>query len=375
MTASSTPRIRTAAARAFAAGLLIISLTLTALADIIHLKNGNSIRGRILREMADGIAVEVPYGEIFIKTDDIASIEREEAGAYYADEAERLSQNDDYAGSVTFYRKALKAAPDNADARRRLHQLHIARIKVCLKSAMFDDARALTTELIRDGADDALSAHYTQLILTAEASIDAYISQTVAELDAGQLQSSVDKLEKLLSAGEALRQKIALPLARGYSAIGHIRYRNGEYERAADVWGRAIALDGQRIASLSDYYINARLKPVPALIGDGKLDRALNTVEECLRVDPLNAEARLNAGLICARLNLFEDACRHYAAGLRETPSSPLSATVAQTLRARLTEKLGLPVRAVAPDPWTAAINEAAQPGDWQTLEDRKSVV
>ena len=191
MTASSTPRIRTAAARAFAAGLLIISLTLTALADIIHLKNGNSIRGRILREMADGIAVEVPYGEIFIKTDDIASIEREEAGAYYADEAERLSQNDDYAGSVTFYRKALKAAPDNADARRRLHQLHIARIKVCLKSAMFDDARALTTELIRDGADDALSAHYTQLILTAEASIDAYISQTVAELDAGQLQSSV----------------------------------------------------------------------------------------------------------------------------------------------------------------------------------------
>ncbi|MFH1377242.1 MAG: tetratricopeptide repeat protein [Planctomycetota bacterium] len=361
--------VRRSVSGALAAVLLIISLSLTALADIIHLKNGNSIRGRIIRETADGLAVEVPYGEIFIKTDDIASIEREETGKYYSDEADRLSKNDDYAGSVLLYRKALKATPDDSDVRQRLHQLHIARIMTCLKSAMFDDARALTTELIRDGADDALSARYVNLILAAETSIDAFITQTIAELDAGQLHSSVEKLEKLLSSGESLRQKIALPLARGYSAIGHIHYKNGEFERAADVWGRAIALDGQRIASLGDYYINARLKPIPTLVNEGKLDRALDTVEECLRVDPLNAEARLNAGIICERLLLFEDACRHYSAGLREKPSANPSHSVAQTLRARLTEKLGIKVKPVAPDPWFAAVNEPVAAGDWLTLD------
>ena len=69
-------------------GLLV--LTGQARADLIVLKNGNELRGKIIEESARHVLIELPYGKMTIQRREIAEIIPEKDHLLWADEARRL---------------------------------------------------------------------------------------------------------------------------------------------------------------------------------------------------------------------------------------------------------------------------------------------
>ena len=54
----------------------------SAAADVIYLKNGNKIRGKVINEDPKGYLLEVPYGTMRVLRRQVAKIERESDETY-----------------------------------------------------------------------------------------------------------------------------------------------------------------------------------------------------------------------------------------------------------------------------------------------------
>ena len=110
-------------------------------ADVVHLKNGNSMEGEIIRETDEEVKLKTPTGSITFKMADIERVERKISPLQlYEREAARL-EDDDSAGHYVLglwskkkglrkqatleFLKTIAANPDHAEARKELgHVMH-----------------------------------------------------------------------------------------------------------------------------------------------------------------------------------------------------------------------------------------------------------
>jgi len=130
-------RLRTAIAGAIAA----VAFNCTALADIIHLKNGNALEGKILEEAEESIKLNMPVGNITINRSEVDRIERKISPMeIYEGEAAQLDDDDSVGHYVlgmwcnkngltrpaeAEFLKTIAANPDHAQARKELgHVMH-----------------------------------------------------------------------------------------------------------------------------------------------------------------------------------------------------------------------------------------------------------
>ena len=57
--------------------LVLLLFAGTALGDVIYLKNGREIRGKIIEQDKETVTIEVPYGQMTFKKKNIDRIEKE----------------------------------------------------------------------------------------------------------------------------------------------------------------------------------------------------------------------------------------------------------------------------------------------------------
>jgi len=111
------------------------------LGDIIQLKNGNALEGKIIEETDDSVVLDMPAGKVTVSRDDIAGIERKISPLeIYEEEAARLDDDDSVGHYVlgmwckkkgltrqaeAEFLKTIAANPDHAEARKELgHVMH-----------------------------------------------------------------------------------------------------------------------------------------------------------------------------------------------------------------------------------------------------------
>jgi tetratricopeptide (TPR) repeat protein len=99
--------------------------------------------------------------------------------------------------------------------------------------------------------------------------------------------------------------------------LGVVAYQQGDYVRAADWIGRAIARNG-RVAAY-----HANLAEVYRALG--QLDRAIGSCRAALLLDPRYAEAANNLGLALLQQGQFAAAADHFQAALRLKPEFALA--------------------------------------------------
>lgn len=107
-------------------GVMLCSCA-SARGDIIHLKNGGTVRGEIIYEGEDYVKFEFLHGSGTISFRDIESIEREEPTMYHLRQGHYYLESKAFDDAVEEYRRALELDPELTEAKRGLEKVRRAR--------------------------------------------------------------------------------------------------------------------------------------------------------------------------------------------------------------------------------------------------------
>jgi tetratricopeptide (TPR) repeat protein len=109
--------------------------------------------------------------------------------------------------------------------------------------------------------------------------------------------------------------KIDAPATEFYrlSDNGLEYYRRGEYEKSIEEWKKALALDPNDAAAVSN--LGA------ALNGAGRLEEAAAQFRRAFEIDPENARAHSNMGIALARAKKYGEAAKYFERAIELRPS------------------------------------------------------
>jgi len=231
------------------------------------------------------------------------------------------------------FEKALEIAPTDASARAALGQLALSEKDYAKAVEQFELALAL--------APDADQLHYPLAL--------AYRGlgnvEKAREHAAVQGQVGVKPGDPVLAAMEQLERGSVSHILRGRRA-----FRAGRHEEAAQAFRQALEANPESVP--------ARVNLATALVPLGYPERAMELNQEAVELDPGNAAAHYNLGVLYANQADYEEAIGHFRATL-EANAEDVAARVAlaRALRATGDDLAALAEleHAVATDPATEA--------------------
>jgi tetratricopeptide (TPR) repeat protein len=112
---------------------------------------------------------------------------------------------------------------------------------------------------------------------------------------------------------------------------GTLYYEDGDFEKAADYFGRALAV--QQDSPLAHFNLGSVLEEM------GKLDEARRHLRQAVLLDPNYSDAHYNLAFVCEKLHAFSEAHEHWRAYIQLDPVGPWSAYARQRLAALPTAK------------------------------------
>ena len=93
-----------------------------ACADVVHLRNGKTLRGEVVKEDDEWIVVKVPYGEVKLRASDVEGIERQTPLEYRIELGRQLMLERQFDRAVRVFEEAYTSDRTNKDARLVLRQ-------------------------------------------------------------------------------------------------------------------------------------------------------------------------------------------------------------------------------------------------------------
>ncbi len=194
---------------------LIIFLTLLAslvYADVIHLRDGGTVEGKIIEETKDIVKVKTTYGIISFQKDQIASIEK------------RVTDEEIYK------KKASKIKPNDPEAH---HQLGL----FCIKKGLNNHAIEEFKETLRLKSKHIDACYYLGIAYERKGKHKKALKKFKEVLKQNPFYSARDKdrLFNLLK-----KAKESKNYSEVHSYLGDAYERQGEYEEALAEWERVI---------------------------------------------------------------------------------------------------------------------------------------
>ena len=105
---------------------------------------------------------------------------------------------------------------------------------------------------------------------------------------------------------------------------GTLHYEDGNFEKSAEYFRRAIALDSGN--ALAHFNLGSVLDEI------GQVEAARQHLRLAVRLRPENADARYNLAFVCEKLSAFSEAREHWQAYVQLDPAGPWSSYARQRL-------------------------------------------
>jgi tetratricopeptide (TPR) repeat protein len=341
-------------------------------ADVLHLTNGNSLRGEVIREEGDSVILRTANSLLTIPKADIASIERETRAETLRGQIEQALAAHRYEQALQLLRSALQENPEDATLRSLFRSATIGRIHALVAVGSYDEAASALSDASRAGLD----AHETE---EARAELDRGRAkmaelQAAAEgfLEVGRYERATEAYEELLLFAPSRRAEFAKAKAQVYLQHGDSLLREQNYGEARRQYEEALALDPELLPQLQTKLIACALTVV-----ERELERAerplprrkavslASQLQELLALDADLPHSHFLLGVLYEHMGRGDLALGEYEHALgRTVPGGSLAARLA-TARAdaqqlAVTTPLKLDTTP-APENWSYS-----EPGDWQ---------
>lgn len=173
-----------------------------------------------------------------------------------------------FSEAVPFFEKAISLEPDFYSPRLYLGRSHLNLHNFREAIPHLRKAYRLSPREFQEQAADLL--------------FDALLAAAYVELKEGNLQTSLNYIREILSAGPKSK-KIKEDISRIIVAVATELYKSGKARDAIREYGEAIKADPDNI--------NAYIGLAKALLKNGELAKALGAAEEALSLDPKSREA------------------------------------------------------------------------------------
>ncbi|MHC4661257.1 MAG: tetratricopeptide repeat protein [Planctomycetota bacterium] len=302
--------------------LLCLALPHTLSADIIVMKDGRAIRGKVISEDEKDVVVEVPGGRVVFSRKMVDYIEKEDDDVYLVNEADRLTMLGQYEDAIGYYKQALELAP-SFEIQEKLDKCRALLGRQCIEERNLKRAERIF-KILSETDKDAAKAGLEEIekirrnALNREKAADGY-------LKIRQYGEALEIFEEVAKDFPSRRGDLYKKMARCYTGLGDAALNAGEFDTAERVYDLALEYDPARLGLLERRWVIAKSRRIQALLAEKNYRGARDLAKEALSVVPNNkvlhfllGDAYLGLGLE----TLAKEEYRRSAPGFVLTPST-----------------------------------------------------
>ena len=164
--------------------LAVCALSAAAIrADVVHLANGNVLRGEVVREDERSIVLKTAHSELTIVAGDILRIDREAPVDRLRGLAEEALEQGAHERAIEYLAAALKEAPEGNNLRALLAQAYEGHTRRLTREGRFTEAEEVARAASASGL--ALEAVRQELASRRE-TYEEFLHQAEAAVEVGQ---------------------------------------------------------------------------------------------------------------------------------------------------------------------------------------------
>jgi tetratricopeptide (TPR) repeat protein len=276
--------------RAGFALLLILAVSVPVAADTVHLKNGNSLHGKIVREDEKGVEIRLEHGTVFLRWSSVRSVERTRPPAELLKAARRALERGNEEEALEFLRRAGRHPSLAGRARDEAWTLLAARFDRHFEGGRLALARRTVDALRRSGAPASIAANRASVLDAASRRIEA----SLAAVPDFRAEGRHDEIREALEAGflafPARRQELGRDLAATLVLLGERAFATDPAE-ASEFYDRALLYNPRAFSDLADHWAASRRARSAKLLDAGRHADAVRLLRETVDAHPLHRKA------------------------------------------------------------------------------------
>lgn len=324
---------------------LLPLLAPSALADTVHLKNGKTLEGEVVKEDGEVVILRVTDGEIKLRAEDVEAVERQTPLETRLGLARRQLQLGNLERAVAMFEEAWRANQGSQEARRLLAGAYAIQGRQCKEAGRFSEARAAFQNLLVLDPRAELAAHHADRDLaelqTLAQDADAKVALARAKAAAQDWSGAIAAFEQALAFTPDCRADAAPAMAQCYVKRATWYARESHALNAAADLEAAFRLDPALADRFESFYATCALPGILASLANGDLQAAQVDLRRVLEYAPANKNVLYVAGRLEQALGRLPAAAAAYAQGLRTRAANPTPAYTAE-LRRKLEAELGI---------------------------------
>lgn len=352
--------------------LMLCAALPSAHADLVHLRNGRVLRGKVLEKGKHFIVLRVPYGQVKLSTSQIEYIEEQSELDYRLETGRDFLSQKRYIPAIAQLEKALSAEQDSEVARRSLAGAYASYAKHLHKVRRLAESRKYYEYLLKLEPDSREGRKGLASVSTDEGHLEELISEARALMAARDIDKAIEKFEKIMSFSGDARKSVSQDLGRCYAYRGEFLYRSKKYAQATAELEKAFEFSPVLADRLEDLYAASALSLVLTKSNAGQPGEARQDLKRILTFAPTNRNALYIAGRLEQALRNGPKAAEYYARGLKTRVAGYTENRMSQ-LRADLEKALGIPDGGArirfSIDPMDVALYAESKPGAFATTE------
>ncbi|HYF49588.1 MAG TPA: tetratricopeptide repeat protein [Planctomycetota bacterium] len=353
--------------RVLLAALLLSVISFELPADVIHLKNGKTLHGEVIKEDNESITIKVPFGEVKLKRSEIQAIERQTSTEYRLGLGRDLLQQRNYDRAVSTLEEAFIADRTNPEARRVLAGAYETQGKHLRALHRFAEARETFEKLLKVDPNAELVPHKATDILKElnekQSSVEEMAKKARRLAAAQEWDKALKAYEDVLAFTPDARSLISGEMARCYVNRAAESSQSGQALNAAADLEAALKLDPTLADRLEKFYTSCALPVILNNLAAGNIKAAEVDLKRVLSFAPTNKTVLYVAGRLEEAMNRLPGAAEYYARALHTRVGNP-TAEFTAGLRQKLEKEIGIEGNRWKIDTEIARADEYAESSD-----------
>ncbi len=298
-------------------------LTCAARADIVYLKNGNAIKGRVISEGGGVLVVEMHGGVVRLRSSEVLYVKRETVPENFVTHLRglvRAGRTADAARQLTEVSDVLPGG-EVRDLRVEILQAEAGRLEKALRLA---EAHQLLVEAKGLAPDDAGIAEAAGRLARELENLRDLVKRARLSAEGGELGEAAELFEKALAVAPESRALIGAELADVYERLGDEALSRSD-AASANWYQKAVGTEPSRAEALRERHVHARLIPILKHLGEGEFGEARRGLDGLVDYAPSDPQARYVYGRLFETKRNWTGARGQYLAALpeEERPAAP----------------------------------------------------
>ena len=329
---------------AICVAIFYICFAPAALADFVHLKNGNILQGEVVKEDDDSVVLKLPTGETTILRTNIEFVEKQSPQEYRLDLGRQLLRQDRYESAVQILEDAYKQERNSREVKTVLASAYLMQGKHYSELKRYTEATDSFQKLLKLDPNGELVPNKAAEAIKELKSHEDYVDAMIArgrQLSFTDLNAAIATFEQTISLTPDARLLVSADLAQCH-AMRAVQYQKSRrlLNAVTDI-EEALRLDPGLADRVERLYVVCVLPGILENLVKGDLTAAQSDIKRVLGFAGNNKNVLYVQARLFEALNNLPSAADYYARGLRERVENPTQEVTAE-LRLRLEKELGI---------------------------------